>query len=309
VGARGGPRALVTVVVAAVARDRDKRLPTAQVLADALAPLVEPGAAAEWAQRLAQDNLPDDEPTEPSRLGPRPPVPTDPAVPALDMEWEAPRAAPALQAMPRVSARANRLRRRAAAADDVPAAPVAPKAAKRPRHGPGAGRRAADAEAEAEDPSSDRAPGTPRSRRAIVAAVPVLAAVAMLFIYRLSEAPRVEVTELPEPLAGAAPAAEGPPPASPVQAQAEARSERRSPQSREPGPRRGGRGTLVLTASSPAFVRSGELDLGLTPVTVQLPAGRHALELQSADGTRGAKVEVEVPRGGTVETKVTLQPR
>ncbi len=331
----GLPRAFVDVLLGSVAADREKRTRTALRLAEALEPFVGPEAQQEWSQRV--QGLAAEEPSraEPSRQGDRPPIPTDPGLPA-HVVAAPPRTAPPLQPMPK--------KRRGAAA-----AP-APSAAEETRIAPD------------DEPSSvsevsmpaARGAGLPlprltspefrasrgRSiRRGIVIAVPIVAAVAMFVLDKLdlviltgrpaARAEGVDGTaqrngvELSDSVPGPMPL--------PVPTEEEARSEGDAASeaaaaqttkpvkgrtaasiiagAKEAPARRPDSGTLVLTATSPAFVKAGPVDLGMTPVTALLPAGKQTLELTSPDGTKRARLVVTVPRGGTVERRVTLQPR
>ncbi|MDQ3263620.1 MAG: protein kinase [Myxococcota bacterium] len=74
-----------------------------------------------------------------------------------------------------------------------------------------------------------------------------------------------------------------------------------------PEARRPTRGTLQLQSDVPAFVRQGGKDLGMTPLTLTLPAGNAKLELRTPDGTLTTAVTVQVPAGGEVTRKVRLQ--
>ena len=71
--------------------------------------------------------------------------------------------------------------------------------------------------------------------------------------------------------------------------------------------RGGRRGTLVLGSNLAAFVRERGAVLGMTPLSVVLPAGKHRLSLKTADGLFSTEIEVLVPAGGTLTRQVALQ--
>ncbi len=53
-------------------------------------------------------------------------------------------------------------------------------------------------------------------------------------------------------------------------------------------------------------VFEGSRLLGETPLTFELPAGRHTLTLQSGDGSKKRSVSVVVPPGGRVAVSEAL---
>ena len=333
----GLPRAFVDVLMGAVAGDREKRTATALKLAEALGPFVTADAAEEWSQRVHGLAGAAEWKTEPSRVGDRPPVPTDPGLPA-HVVAEPARTAPPLQPMPKKKK-----------------APVQVSAAVSGSTGLSA------SASRDEEPSEVSSPATPRRRslialprftspefrasrgksirRGIVVAIPIVAAVSMfvldkLDIVALGNPPSHAALEISEPgpeedsppdlgedvVATGAPSGRERGASSTPAVGADVREpsvlvSKGGARGRTPSPgdaetvRRPESGTLVLTASTPAFVKAGAVELGMTPVTAQLPAGRQLLELTSPDGKQSARVEVDVPRGGTVERRVTLRAK
>lgn len=322
----GLPRAFVDVLLKSVAADREKRTRTALKLAEALEPFIGPEAQQEWSQRVQGLSAEEPSRAEPSRQGDRPPIPTDPGLPA-HVVAAPPRTAPPLQPMPK--------KRRGAAATPAPSPAEETRLA--PDDEP-----SAVSEVSMPAPHGAKLP-LPRLtspefrasrgrsiRRGIVIAVPIVAAVAMFVLDKLDlvilterPAARTEAVDGPAPEREAELAVAVPEPVPlpvPVSAEEAAAAPTTKPVkgrtaasiiagAKEAPARRPDSGTLVLTATSPAFVKAGPVDLGMTPVTAQLPAGKQTLELTSPDGTKRARLVVTVPRGGTVERRVTLQPR
>jgi hypothetical protein len=66
-------------------------------------------------------------------------------------------------------------------------------------------------------------------------------------------------------------------------------------------------GTLTVQSDVLAVVEASGRKLGMTPLTIQLPAGRHHLTLRPAGGGRATSVDVEVPAGGKVRRQVKLR--
>lgn len=75
----------------------------------------------------------------------------------------------------------------------------------------------------------------------------------------------------------------------------------------EAGAREPARGTLRITSSAPALVREGDQELGMTPLTVELAAGKHRLELSTPDGRRSRRLDVTLRPGEELTRHVQLR--
>jgi serine/threonine protein kinase len=67
------------------------------------------------------------------------------------------------------------------------------------------------------------------------------------------------------------------------------------------------KGTLIIHCDVPAIVREYGKDLGVTPLTLTVPAGPHRLQLTTTDRHEETLVEVNVPAGEQVFRSVTLR--
>lgn len=65
-------------------------------------------------------------------------------------------------------------------------------------------------------------------------------------------------------------------------------------------------GSLTVRSDAPAFLYEKGTALGMTPVTLTLPAGRHTLEVRSPDGSSSTSLDVLIPPGGEVVREVHL---
>ncbi|MFL5322182.1 MAG: serine/threonine protein kinase [Myxococcaceae bacterium] len=65
-------------------------------------------------------------------------------------------------------------------------------------------------------------------------------------------------------------------------------------------------GSLVLQADTAAMVSENNKALGMTPLTLQLSAGKHKLKLTTVSGDRSATVDVTIKGGEQVTKKVEL---
>lgn len=99
------------------------------------------------------------------------------------------------------------------------------------------------------------------------------------------------------------------PPSEPAELAAAKVAERRQKEKAPPRPAPKPKGTLSLASDVPAFVREKGVELGMTPLTVSLPAGRHWLSLESPDGKSSAQLEVTVVGGEATSREVKLSPR
>jgi hypothetical protein len=64
---------------------------------------------------------------------------------------------------------------------------------------------------------------------------------------------------------------------------------------------------VTLDANEPALVMLGKQELGMTPVTITLKAGKYRFELTEPTGARSAKVDVAVNGKGTLRREVRLK--